>query len=198
MPMAARRRCAATAAGVPPGLPFSKALRLNGCPFETKAGIIDAEVKDRIVKLRLTDPTEPVVDYTIPVKGTMLPMNNINTGVPHAVHYVSDLDACDVFGYGREIRYHEYYKPAGTNVNFVKVLDRGTIQVRTYERGVEAETLACGTGAVASALISCWKGLVEPPVTVIVRSNEKLKIHFEKKQNGISKGLFRRWNDPGL
>ncbi len=155
--------------------------------FETKAGIIDAEVSGRTVKLRLTDPHSLMMDYVLPVKGASLEMSSVNTGVPHAVHYVPDVDAFDVFGCGREIRYHDHYRPAGTNANFVRVIDRRTIQVRTYERGVEGETLACGTGATASALISAWKGLVDSPVNVAVRSGETLRIHFERNEGGFKK-----------
>ena len=173
-------RCAARFA-------FLKDIAQKRMSFETRAGIIDAEVHERIVKLRLTDPSVPVIDYTLQVAGRDLAMNNINTGVPHAVHYVEDIEGIDVFAYGREIRRHAHYQPAGTNANFVKVIDRGTIQVRTYERGVEAETLACGTGAVASALISAWRGLVDAPVAVRVRSGETLKIYFEKNNRGFEK-----------
>jgi len=155
--------------------------------FETKAGIIDAEVRDRTVKLRLTDPQALALDDRIAVKGRSIEVSSINTGVPHAIHYVTDLEHFDVFGYGREIRYHDRFKPAGTNANFVAAVDAGTIQVRTYERGVEGETLACGTGATASALISAWKGLVSSPVDVVVRSGETLRIYFEKNQKGFEK-----------
>ncbi len=155
--------------------------------FETRAGIIDAEVSDRIVKLRLTDPMGLAVDYSVSIKGAPLTMSSINTGVPHAVHYVADIESFDVFGYGREIRYHEHYKPAGTNADFIKVLDRRSIRVRTYERGVEGETLACGTGAVASALVSAWKNLVDAPVDVLVQSGETLKVHFDKTARGFER-----------
>ena len=173
-------RCAARFA-------FLKGIAGSRLSFETKAGLIDAEVTDRIVKLRLTDPQGLALDYAVPVNGNSLAMNSINTGVPHAVHYVSDIEAFDVFGYGRQIRYHEHYKPAGTNANFVKVLGNDAIRIRTYERGVEGETLACGTGSVASALISAAKGLVKSPVTVTVQSGETLKVHFEKTAQGFEK-----------
>ena len=112
-------------------------------------------------------------------------MCSINTGVPHVVHFVEDLEHFDVFATGRMIRYHDHYKPAGTNANFVKALDGNTIQVRTYERGVENETLACGTGSVASALIASQLGMVSPPVEVLVRSGERLTIYFEKTEGGF-------------
>jgi diaminopimelate epimerase len=81
---------------------------------------------------------------------------------------------------------HGHYQPAGTNANFVTVADTHTLYVRTYERGVEDETLACGTGSVASALIASRKGLVKPPVDVHVRSGEVLKIYFEPTKRGFA------------
>jgi diaminopimelate epimerase len=155
--------------------------------FETGAGVIDADVRGDVVKLRLTDPKNPVMDDKIRIKNQTLFLHSINTGVPHVVHFVHDPDGFDVFNTGRAIRYHEHYQPAGTNANFVTVLDSGTLRVRTYERGVEDETLACGTGSVASALIAAQKGLVESPVDVRVQGGELLRIYFEKTDSGFTK-----------
>jgi diaminopimelate epimerase len=171
-------RCAARYA-------FIKGIAGSRLSFETVAGIIDAEVRGEMVKLRLTDPKNLNVHQTIAVDGESILLNSVNTGVPHAVVISDDIDRIDVFSLGRAIRYHEAYKPAGTNANFIQILDRQTIRVRTYERGVEGETLACGTGAVASALISAEKGMVESPVNVLVKSGEMLKIHFERKGKGF-------------
>jgi diaminopimelate epimerase len=85
------------------------------------------------------------------------------------------------------IRYHQEYQPGGTNVNFARVLNRHRIKARTYERGVEDETLACGTGAVATVLIASWTGLVDSPVDVLVKSGETLKVYFEKTATGFEK-----------
>ncbi len=153
--------------------------------FVTGAGVIDAEVKGEQVKLRLTDPKDLRVGYTIPLDGRTFPVNSVNTGVPHVVSYIRDLENHDVFSDGRAIRYHEAYRPAGTNANFVRVHSRQRISVRTYERGVEDETLACGTGAVASALVSAWKGLVDEPVDVLVKSGETLRVYFRKTDRGF-------------
>jgi diaminopimelate epimerase len=153
--------------------------------FETGAGIINAEVKGDVVKLRLTDPHDIKTGYTIAIQDRLYDVNSINTGVPHVVCFVDDLESFDVMGYGRVIRYHETYRPEGTNVNFVYVIDRNTISIRTYERGVEDETLACGTGAVASALISSWKNLADSPVDVRIKSGESLKIYFDKTDSGF-------------
>jgi len=155
--------------------------------FETVAGIIDAEVRGDIVKLRLTDPSAPVLDDRIGINNETLLVHSINTGVPHVVHFVRAPEEFDVFGTGRAIRYHERYRPAGTNANFVAVADMHTLRVRTYERGVEDETLACGTGSVAAALIAAGKGLVESPVDVRVQSGETLRIHFEQTEEGFGK-----------
>jgi diaminopimelate epimerase len=155
--------------------------------FETLAGIIDAEVHGEIVKLRMTNPENLRVDDSISVDGQSCAISSINTGVPHVVCFADDLDKVDVFRTGRAVRYHEAFQPAGTNANFVRVLDSHTIRIRTYERGVEDETLACGTGAVASALVSSWKGLVESPVSVLVKSGETLKIHFDRNSGNFEK-----------
>jgi len=171
-------RCAARFA-------FIKGIALEKMSFETKAGIIDATVTGSTVKLRLTDPGHPELHYELKTTGGSLRVNNINTSVPHAVHFVNDLDHFDVFNRGRLIRYHEHYLPAGTNANFVNIVDRNTIKVRTYERGVEDETLACGTGSVASALISSLLGWVASPVDVLVQSGERLKIYFDNTESGF-------------
>ena len=155
--------------------------------FETGAGIIDAEVRGDIVKLRLTDPRDLVMNDQIQIKNQTLFVHSLNTGVPHVVHFVRDPDGFDVFNTGRAIRYHEHYQPAGTNANFVMVLDSHTLRVRTYERGVEDETLACGTGSVASALIAARKGQVESPVDVRVQGGEILRIYFEMTSDGFAK-----------
>jgi diaminopimelate epimerase len=171
-------RCAARFA-------FIKGIAGEKLSFETRAGIIDAEIKGDIVKLKLTDPYNLQANLSIPVEGQLLEISRINTGVPHVVHFVNDLDLFDVFHIGRILRYHEQFRPEGTNANFVEIVDKASIRVRTYERGVEDETLACGTGAVASALISSWKGLIESPVNVRVRSGETLKIYFKKTKHGF-------------
>jgi diaminopimelate epimerase len=153
--------------------------------FETRAGIIDAEVTGDVVKLRLTDPKNLRKGYTIDVGGAAVLVNSINTGVPHVVVFINDVDGHDVFNMGRTIRYHGEYQPAGTNANFARVLNRHRIKLRTYERGVEDETLACGTGAVATALVASWTGLVDSPVDVLVKSEETLKIYFVKTDKGF-------------
>ncbi|MDX9822343.1 MAG: diaminopimelate epimerase [Syntrophales bacterium] len=175
-------RCAARYA-------FLKGIAPARMTFETLAGIIDAEVKADTVKLRLTDPGEATIGEKIDVNGRTLEIDSIDTGVPHAVHFVKDFGEIDIFGDGRAIRRHAHFQPAGTNVNFVRTVDRHALQVRTYERGVEDETLACGTGSVASALVASARNLVESPVAVTVQSGEVLTIFFEKTKKGFA-GIY--------
>lgn len=146
--------------------------------FETLAGIIQAEVKGRRVKLGLSEPRELRLNLTIPVAEQNWVGHFINTGVPHVVLLVEDLEAAPVAEVGRAIRYHELFQPAGTNVNFVRLSGPRELQIRTYERGVEAETLACGTGSVAAALIAARLQGLASPVTVRPRSGETLTIYF--------------------
>jgi diaminopimelate epimerase len=90
-----------------------------------------------------------------------------------------------VKAWGRKIRFHPRFQPAGTNANFVQPVDRTHLKVRTYERGVEDETLACGTGAVASALIAAAKGLADSPVEIETTGGEVLTIHFQSRGDGF-------------
>jgi diaminopimelate epimerase len=129
--------------------PKTKKLKL-----ETKAGMINAEVRGNSVKINLTDPVDIRLDLTVKISGKNYEVDFINTGVPHAVVEIKGLDKVPVRELGRLIRHHGLFHPVGTNVDFVNVVDRDHILVRTYERGVEDETLACGTGSVASAIIA--------------------------------------------
>ena len=125
---------------------------------ETKAGIIEIKVESKsktfLVKIKTSTPFGLKIDLPLTILGRKVRVNFINTGVPHVIIFVEGLEKIDVNRIGREVRLHRQFKPAGANVNFVELKGKNSLAVRTYERGVEAETLACGTGAVASALIS--------------------------------------------
>jgi diaminopimelate epimerase len=167
--------------------------------FETLAGIIEAEMtfgasrqdtktkRDlTAVKVRFPDPTGLRLHLHMSIHGTGREAHFIDTGVPHCVYLVDDPDMVDVVGIGRPTRYHERFQPAGTNVNFVKVLDPHRIRIRTYERGVEDETLACGTGAIASALIASLLTKVESPVILLPQSGLELKAHFSMRGDAFT------------
>ncbi len=128
--------------------------RLDGLSFETLAGMISAEFPGDQVRINMSAPHGLKLDQALDVAGQRLAVHSVNTGVPHAVVFVEDLDGVDVPRLGAGLRYHEAFAPKGTNANFARITGPGQIAIRTYERGVEDETLACGTGMVACALIA--------------------------------------------
>lgn len=147
--------------------------------FKTLAGIIQAEVKGTSVKVKMVPPRGLEFQIPLALESHRLLVDSINTGVPHVVAFVNDLDNFDVAGIGRQIRFHPRFQSAGTNANFVQVVDKSFLRIRTYERGVEGETLACGTGATAAALVAAHKGIVTSPVSVHTKGGETLIIYFE-------------------
>ena len=155
--------------------------------FETLAGVVSAEVKGRVVKILMPSPSGLRTDVDLPSEPGWISVDFINTGVPHVVVQVEGLEDYPVFEQGRAIRYHSMFAPAGTNANFMSVTGPDALAVRTYERGVEDETLACGTGAIASALTASARGMVSPPVRVSTRGGEDLKIYFEKVDGSIER-----------
>lgn len=158
--------------------------------FETLAGIIEAEVEGRRVKLQMVRPSGMELNLRVRIEEQEHRLHFINTGVPHAVEMVEEASRVAVVDWGRKIRSHPRFQPAGTNANFVQPIDRRHLKVRTYERGVENETLACGTGAVASALIAAANGLVDSPVAVETSGGEVLNIYFQRQGEGPFERVF--------
>ncbi|GHT56852.1 diaminopimelate epimerase [Endomicrobiia bacterium] len=155
--------------------------------FETDAGVINAEIlSHNRVKLDLYNPKDLNRDMKIEIDGKELNVDFINTGVPHAVIFVDCAEEMDVFKYGRQVRHHKVFAPDGTNVDFVEVVKDNTLIVRTYERGVEDETLACGTGITASGIISVLKGFAKSPVNIIARGGDKLSVSLKNLGGKIS------------
>ena len=151
--------------------------------FETEAGIINGQVKGGAAKVKIPDPADLHLDYTVDLEYGPLTVSSVNTGVPHVVVMKDSVEEVDVFGLGREIRYHEAFAPAGTNVNFICQQKPGQLAIRTYERGVEDETLACGTGSIASALIASCKTDWTSPISLVTRSGESVTIHFRESNH---------------
>ena len=155
--------------------------------FLTPDGVVTAEIDDAEqpqVRIAVSDPG-PVRCERLEIDGRPLAFHALKMGVPHAVAIVEDADAfADAATFdriGRAVRMHDAFAPAGTNVNVIHRVDGQTIRMRTYERGVEAETLACGTGAVASAVVAVREGLVEAPVTVITSSGRPLTVRWTER-----------------
>ena len=146
--------------------------------FQTEAGIITAQFEGERVTVNLTPPTGLKLNEKLHLSVGSQTLHSINTGVPHVVLFVLDADTAMVQQLGPEIRRHPHFAPKGTNVNFVQVIGPGRIRVRTYERGVEGETLACGTGVTASALISSRVYNFTPPVKVQVQGGDVLEVGF--------------------
>jgi len=177
-------RCAALYA-------HAKKIASGDMKIETMAGTLNANVHGENVKVKLTDPKDIKWNLCLMIQECPYKVSLANTGVPHVVHFVNDLEAIEVNKLGPKMRYHEDFSPHGANVDFVKVADKNKsrIAVRTYERGIEDETLACGTGAVASAIISAEAEKLASPVTVETRSGEVLKVYFES-QEGSFKNVY--------
>lgn len=148
--------------------------------FETVAGVIHADIVGGGIKIRMTDASAPVLGIRLALAAGQVTCGHINTGVPHVVIETDDVAAAPIAAQGREIRFHPHFAPAGTNVNYVAPLDDGMWAIRTYERGVEAETLACGTGTVAAALILAERHGLSSPVSLKTRGQCVLKVHFRQ------------------
>ncbi len=152
--------------------------------FETLAGIVGAEVlpgSGGRVRVRLPDPTGLRLNIPIELSELIDTGHTVNTGVPHVVYFVDDVEKVDVIALGRKTRYHALFAPKGTNANFITIGERNQIKIRTYERGVENETLACGTGAIAAALVATALEKTQPPVSLRTRSGVMLVVDFKKE-----------------
>lgn len=151
--------------------------------FETIAGTLAAEMIGDDVRIAMSEPKNLQLNTPATIPGHSTPLHFLNTGVPHVVTFLNSpelLDQYDIVGNGSAIRHHQAFAPAGTNANFAAVLAPDHITIRTYERGVEDETLACGTGMVASALIHHLLTNAPSPIKVDVEGGDTLEIGFEK------------------
>ncbi len=154
--------------------------------FKTLAGTIGARIDGENIAIQMTAPFGLETHIAIDVLAKPLTAHFINTGVPHAIIFFESLDNVPVAELGRAVRLHSRFAPAGTNADFVQVLEGNRIRVRTYERGVEDETLACGTGAVASAIISKHLGKVASTPVLVTMKGGELKIDFAELGNDYS------------
>ncbi len=172
-------------------------LERSSVVFQTRAGLIFAEIKGKRVKVKLTKPKDLKLNLTIKTNYDLYLGHFVNTGVPHLVLFWEDVSQAPLTKLGPVLRYHELFAPAGTNVNFVQLCEedgKKYLKVRTYERGVEGETYACGTGASASAYIAIKLGLVDKEVPVLTSGGEWLTITLSEEEalflEGDTKYLF--------
>lgn len=150
--------------------------------FQTEAGPIEGELLGDRIRILMSIPHSIHLEQSIPLLNQEHIIHSINTGVPHAVIFVTDLEKVPVIAAGKELRHHPRFTPAGTNVNFVQVLSPNSLAIRTYERGVENETLACGTGVVASALVHHLLSKAASPILVLVRGGDTLQVNFVSEE----------------
>jgi diaminopimelate epimerase len=150
--------------------------------FMAKDGPHEAEIKKNgIVKLKMVDPFDIKREVRVRVRGKTITGTFINTGVPHFVMEVKDIEKADVAGLGRTLRFHRAFGTKGTNVNFVQKKSN-VLKIRTYERGVEAETYACGTGATAAAVALYLSEKAKPPVKLQAKGGP-LTIYFKETEH---------------
>jgi diaminopimelate epimerase len=153
--------------------------------MHTGAGTLRADVRANDVSLRLPPPRDWRMDQSIRLEGKTVLFHFVNTGVPHAVLAVDNLERVDVFSLGSAMRHHPRFAPHGTNVNFARITGPSGLSIRTYERGVEAETGACGSGAVAAALVCARLGLSRLPVTVTTSQGHELTVDAKPGPEGF-------------
>ncbi len=175
-------RCAALFACV-------KGIAANEMSFRTDDGVHSARVKKSTVKLGMREPRGLDLDLRLDLRERELAAAFLDTGVPHVVVAVDDVEKVDVLGLGKEIRYLPRFQPEGANADFAQLLGDGRIKVRTYERGVEDETLSCGTGCVAAAVVMGVRRGLSSPAMCLTAGGERLKVYFRKKERSVT-GVF--------
>lgn len=156
-----------------------KIKRKNQYFVETKAGILKVYLMRKEVKAQIRIKKNYKLNIKLDIKGKKIIGHFIDTGVPHFVVIKKNIKDIDIVKESRPIRYHKFF-PDGTNVDWLKIKNKHTVEIRTYERGVEKETLSCGTGSTAGSIISYLLGYTLSPVNVKTKSGEILKISFNK------------------
>lgn len=153
--------------------------------IETMHATMEAQVQGDVVKISLPIPDGHIITHKMPISDSCITLHCLNTGVPHAVTFVEDIDQPNLLASAPSIRHHNIF-PKGTNVNYVKILSKNSLAIRTFERGVEAETLACGTGALAAAITAAHIHDLQTPIQVKTRSGDTLKVNFQGSPSNLS------------
>lgn len=159
---------------------------LEKVSFETPAGLIGAELKGDLVRLEMSQPNDLRLNLKVPIGEKNFAAHYVDSGVPHVVVPVERIEEIDVRSLGAALRHHPMFAPRGANANFSEQRGPRAIAIRTYERGVEDETLACGTGVVASALIFAATNKSDGPIDVLVRGGDTLQVAFDSNGDQFS------------
>jgi diaminopimelate epimerase len=176
---------------------FQKKIAGKDHKFEALGHIYAASIMAEDVSLNMRDPVSISKIRYLSIGKKKIAYQFIDTGSPHIIINIAefskngDLDRFDVMHWGKLLRWQKKFTPAGTNVNFMKKLESGAIQLRTFERGVEAETLACGTGSIATAIIASKKWKLRPPITIIPSSKIPLIVEFDLNGSNIQNVKLR-------
>ncbi len=159
--------------------------------FEALDFVYHANVNGNSVALRMKNPKAMQLNIQLSRDKKRIKCHFVDTGAPHVVlfleelHGTNEIEKVDISGLGKWLRYHKRFRPAGTNVNVVEAHSTNSLKIRTYERGVENETLACGTGAIAAAVVAAQLRGFESPVRVLPKSGYKLQVRFERQGDGF-------------
>lgn len=153
--------------------------------FATDAGPMAATAKNGVFTIRMTPVHSIELGQVLNSEQGSYQYDFMNTGVEHVVVFTDDVESVDIVPEGSAIRYHHNF-PKGTNANFAEIQSDGIIKVRTYERGVEGETLACGTGVTAVAIAANLTKNLPKPISVLVRGGDTLTVDFKRDGDSIS------------
>jgi len=153
--------------------------------FLTDAGPMKASASDGLFTINMTPVHSIELDQELDTEHGSYNFDFMNTGVEHVVVFSDAIDRIDIVPEGSAIRYHSRF-PKGTNVNFAEIQNDGVIKVRTYERGVEDETLACGTGVTAVAIAANLTKNQQFPISVLVRGGDTLSVDLHREGDDIS------------
>lgn len=153
--------------------------------IKTKAGVLSAAVTENGVRVAMPPPSGTRLNFPVQASGKSIICSFVNTGVPHVVVATDNLETVDLQRMGPLLRRHRDFAPAGTNVDYMCITGGHSLSVRTYERGVEGETLACGTGITACAVVAVLMNKVTPPVGVKCRHGDILEVDFKRNGDNV-------------
>lgn len=170
---------------------LSKKLKKQRIVFKSPSSPIFAHIKENFVSIKMPDVRNIKLDIKLKIKGKSFLLDFLNTGVPHAVIFARNIDKMDISKYAPPIRYNLGLFPEGTNVDFVEKKSKNILYMRTYERGLEDETFACGTGAVASSIIYALRFTKEEVHNIEVRTKSGENLNISLKNKGMN--FFDIW-----